>query len=314
MIRSLSGREFVLLVGIVAVACRASSAAPPITAAVLTPDGLQVVLGSQRGMEVRSWPDLKPMKMLVSELDHVHDLSFSPDGKWLLVAGGSPAEVGSVELRSWPDARLIRRVQEHEDLVYRVAWSPDGTRWATASADRICNVVATDTGQRTVRYEGHSRAVLTIAWLRDAQTIVSAGADQTIRVWNSTTGEHLRTLDNHIGSVNEVAVQPAASRDVPATVASISEDRTVRLWQPSIGRLLRFARLKSPPRTLVWSPDGDRLVIGCNNGHVCFVDASTAEIISDAPALSGRIHALLIDPRQSRILYAGDSEPSSAMW
>ncbi len=314
MIRSLPCREFVLLVGIFAVACTASSAAPPITAAVLTPDGRQVVLGSQRGMEVRSWPDLKPMKMLATELDHVHDLSFSPDGKWLLVAGGSPAEAGSVELRSWPDARLIQHIKEHADLVYRVAWSPDGTRWAAAGADGICNVVATDTGQPTVRYEGHSRAVLTIAWLPDAQTIVSAGADQTIRVWNGTTGEHLRTLDNHIGTVNEVAVRPQSPAGAAPTVASISEDRTVRLWQPSIGRLLRFARLKSPPRTLVWSPDGDRLVIGCNDGHVCIVNASTAEIISDVPALSGRIHALLIDPRQSRILYAGDSEPSSAMW
>jgi len=174
--------------------------------------------------------------------------------------------------------------------------------------------MAADTGQRTVRYEGHSRPVLTIAWLPGGQTIVSAGVDQTLRLWNSTTGEHLRTLDNHVGSVNEVAVQPAASRDIPATVASISEDRTVRLWQPSIGRLLRFARLKSPPRTLVWSPDGNRLVIGCDDGHVRIVDANTADIISDTPAFSGRIHAILIDPRQSRILYAGDSEPTSAMW
>jgi WD40 repeat protein len=314
VIRSLPCRKFVLLVGIVAVACRTSSAAPPITAAVLTPDGLQVVLGSQQGMEVRSWPDLKPMKMLATELEHVHDLSFAPDGKWLLVAGGSPAEAGSVELRSWPDGRLIQHIKEHADLVYRVAWSPDGTRWATASADGICNVMAADTGQRKVRYKGHSRPVLTIAWLPDGQTIVSAGVDQTIRVWNGTTGEHVRTLDNHVGSVNDVAVRPANTRDVPATVASVSEDRTVRLWQPSVGRLLRFARLKSPPRTLVWSPDGNRLVIACNDGHVCIVDADTAGIISDAPADSGRIHALLIDQRQSRILYAGDSEPSSARW
>lgn len=304
----------VLILGIVAFVCKALPAAPPVTAAALTPDGRQVLLGSQRGVEVWSWPELKPVLKLATELVHVHDLSFSPDGKWLLIAGGSPAEVGCIELRSWPDAMLIRCVSEHADLVYRVSWSPDGARWATAGADGICNVMRADGGQRLVRYEGHSRPVLTIAWLPDGQTIVSAGVDQTLRLWNSTTGAHLRTLDNHVGSVNEVAVRPTASRDVPATVASISEDRTVRLWQPNIGRLLRFARLKSPPRTLVWSPDGNRMVIGCNDGHLCIVDANTADIISDSPAIAGRIHALLIDPQQSRILYAGDSEPSSAMW
>jgi WD40 repeat protein len=156
--------------------------------------------------------------------------------------------------------------------------------------------------------------VLTIAWLPDGKSIVSAGVDQTLRLWNSSTAEHLRTLDNHVDSVNEVAVQPTASREAPPIVASISEDRTVRFWQPSIGRLLRFARLKSPPRTLVWSPDGGHLVIGCNDGHVRIVDANTAEVVSDRPAIPGRIHALLIDPRQSRILCAGESEPVTAMW
>jgi WD40 repeat protein len=303
-----------LLLGVAALACDASQAAPPVTAAALTPDGGQVMLGSQRGIEIRSWPELKPITTLPTGLDHVHDLVFSPDGRWLLVAGGSPAEAGTVELRSWPDARLIRRVSEHKDLIYRVAWSPDGTRWGMAGADGICHIIAADTGQRLVRYEGHSRAVLTIAYLPDGQTIVSAGVDQTIQLWNSTTGNHLRTLDNHIGTVNEVAVQPAASQDVPAVVASISEDRTVRLWQPSIGRLMRFARLMSPPRTLAWSPSGDRLVIGCTDGHLRMVNPNTAEIISDTPALTGRIHTIIIDSRLNRILCAGDAAPVSVRW
>jgi WD40 repeat protein len=290
-------------------ACEPAQAAPPITAAALAPDGRHVVLSSQRGVHVRSWPELKSIKTLATELPYVHDLAFSPGGQTLLVAGGAPAESGTVEIRAWPGWTLVRRVTHHADLVYRIAWSPDGTRWAAAGADGVCTVADADTGERLASYSGHSKAVLTIAWLPDGKTLVSAGADYTLRWWNGTTGEHLRTLDNHVGAVNELAIRPKPASDAPAIVASIGEDRTARLWQPSIGRLMRFTRLPSPPRTLAWTAGGERLVIGCNDGHVRIVDFESSEIVVDKPALAGRIHALLIDPQTTRILVAGEGEP-----
>jgi WD40 repeat protein len=287
-------------------------AAPPITAAALAPDGQHVVLGSQRGVEIRTWPELQPHNTLATELDHVHDLAFSPDGRWVLVAGGTPAEMGSVEAWSWPNSKLVRRVTLHKDLVYRVTWLPDGTRWATAGADGLCHVVDATTHERLVSYSGHSKAVLAVAYLHRDKQIVSAGVDQTLRLWDAMTGQHLRTLDNHVGAVNDVAVRPAASAEEPPIVASISDDRTLRLWQPHIGRLVRFARLPSPPRAFVWTPDGQQLIVGCSDGHVRVVDWESAEIVSDKAALSGRIHALFLDSRRSRILAAGDLEPVAA--
>src|SRR5262245_12613981 len=159
------------------------SAAPPITAAAFTPDGKQVVLGSQAGIEVRSWPDLKAASRIDTELSHVHDLAFSPDGKQLLAAGGSPGKSGAVEVLSWPNGKLVRRIAEHKDLVYRVAWSPDGSRWATASADASCRVYAANTGKPVARFDGHSRPVLALDFFPDGKTVVSVGVDQTLQLW-----------------------------------------------------------------------------------------------------------------------------------
>ena len=39
----------------------------PITAAALSPDGTQVVIGSQGGIEIRSWPELIPSKKLATQ-------------------------------------------------------------------------------------------------------------------------------------------------------------------------------------------------------------------------------------------------------
>jgi WD40 repeat protein len=297
--RALSATVAILLSG-------PAIAAPPVTAAAFAPDGKQVVVGSQDGVAVYSWPDLKPVSRVKVELAHVHDLVFSPDGKTLLAAGGSPAEEGAVEVLSWPDGKRVRRVAEWKDLVYRVTWSPDGSLWAVASADGTCRVSASDSGKQLVKYEGHSRAVLAVVFLPDGKTAVSAGVDQTLQVWDATTGKHVRTLDNHTNTVNDLAVRPHADKDKPPVLASIGEDRTVRLWQPTTGRLMRFTRLESVPRAVVWSPDGTRLLVGCNDGKVRVLDPDTLEVASTAKGLDDRVHTLIHDPKgKSRVLVGG---------
>jgi WD40 repeat protein len=265
----------------------------PVTAAAFAADGKHVVLGSQSRIEVRSWPEFAVMRTLQVELPQIHDLKFSPDGGSLLVAGGAPAEEGAVEVLRWPSGERIYRAALHADVVYRVAWSPDGSRWATAGGDSLCLVCDAKTGDRRAQYRGHSRPVLSLGYLPDGGAIVSAGLDATVRLWNSETGEHVRTLDNHLGPVNDLAIRRAGSTVI---VATVSDDRTIRLWQPEIGRLLRFARLPSPPRAVAWSLAGDRLLVGCNDGQVRTLGVDDLAISSERDGLVGRIHDLAIGP------------------
>lgn len=299
-------RSFVVALSIVLLGVATANAASPVTAAAFTPSGNQVVLGSQKGIEILSWPDLAQAGTVPTELDHVHCLSFSPDRKTLLAAGGSPAEEGAVEVYSWPEGQRIRRVVSHADLVYHVAWAPEGTQWATAGADGICHIAEAGNGQSSVRYAGHSRAVLSVCFVGDGKLIASVGVDQTLQLWERATGKHVRTLDNHVGVVNAVVARPGPSAQIPV-VATISEDRTVRLWQPTIGRLMRFARLPSVPRVAAWSTTGDRLFIGCNDGHVRVLNADTLAVESDLPGVEGRIHELILDSKRNRLLIAGEA-------
>jgi WD40 repeat protein len=281
----------------------------PITAIVFSPNRDAVLLGSQKGLELRSWPSMLLVGTIDTELTHVHDLKFSPDGRMLLAAGGSPAEEGAVEVMDWANRKRVRSVVLHDDVVYRVDWSPDGMRWVTASGDGICSVVDTASGEAITRYKGHSRAVLGVAFSQDNKTVASAGVDQTLRLWNSSDGMHIRTLDNHVGTVNSIAIAPiapTADSNFPVTLASISEDRTVRLWQPTIGRLMRFGKLPSVPRTVTWSPAGDRLYVGCNDGRVGIIDSRTMEVIETIDANVGRIHELALDFEKGLMLVAGE--------
>jgi WD40 repeat protein len=289
-------------------------AAPPVTAAAFAPDGKSVLVGSQTGIEVRSWPELKVTGRLTTELSHVHDLAFAPDGRSLLAAGGAPAASGVVEVLSWPAGQLMRRVEGHNDLVYRVAWAPDGSRWATASADRTCRIHAADSGKMLTRYEGHSRPVLAVAFLADGKTVVSAGVDQTLQVWTADGGNPVRTLDNHVGTVNDLTVRPATPASAPPVVASVGDDRTVRLWQPTTGRLVRFTRLPAKPLALAWAPTGDRLLVGCDDGRLRVLDPDNLEVTGEWAGPGGRVYSVVPKPGPGRELLAGGTAVARFDW
>ena len=70
---------------------------------------------------------------------------------------------------------------------------------------------------------------------------------------------------------------------------------------------MRFARFASIPRTVAWSPAGDRLLVGCNDGCVRVLDPDRIEVIETLDGIEGRIYELVIDPASNRILIGGES-------
>lgn len=298
-------------------------AAPPITAVVFTPDGKRVLLGSQSGIQIRDWPQLELRKLLPTELEHVHDLSFSFDGTRLLAAGGSPAEAGVVEIFRWPDGTRLETLPAHEDLVTRIHCSAQSERWVTASADGLCKVFSAESDEASMLYRGHSRSVLVARFLPDGKSIVSAGVDQTIQLWDADSGTSQRTMNNHVGSVNDIAVLYTDAnsatavqhvRPVQMTIASASDDRTVRIWQPVIGRMVRFVKLLAIPQALAWSPKSNQLLVGCEDGTVQVLNAESLDVVKTIAVLEGPVYAIAIDPTGDRAIIAGFSEPIAIKW
>lgn len=295
-------------------ACVLATAQPkvPITALAISPKGDAVLTGSQSGLRILSWSDLKEVRQVATSLPHVTAIAFAPDGQTLLVAGGAPAERGVVEIFGWPGMEKIQTLHTHPDLVLSVAWSPDGRFFATAGADGTCTVhgwQGEKEAKQALRYSGHSRPVQAVAFLPDGKLVISAGVDQSLQLWNATTGQLERSMDNHLRAVNDLAIQPTLGPGSKAAmVASVSEDRTLRLWQPTLGRLVRFARLPTVARTVAWAKTGDHLLAGCNDGSVLQLAPDSPDLtpIRTIQTSLGRIHALAIHSPSGQLLAGGE--------
>lgn len=274
---------FATLLFAVCTAGRGSAAAPPVTAVAISPDGREVVSGSQAGLWRAPLEALKKRRPLATSLEQIHAVRFSPDGTRLAAVGGVPAESGRVELFHWPDGGAAGEWDLGEDVAFAVDWLDESRSLVVGGFDGRAWSIPPDGQHSQLWNPGHSRGLTAVCVLPpgeddENQQLVGTGSiDQTLRVTNIATSQTLRTLHNHTAAIHSIALRPAGPSGLPV-VSSVSDDRTVRFWQPTIGRMMRFARLDAVPLSQAWTADGARLAVGCSDGQLRLIDPETSAL------------------------------------
>lgn len=263
------------------------------TAATWSNRGEEVLIGSQSGLQLYSWPDMTPQKPLDCRLESVLDLCLSADGRKAIAAGGTAGERGELQIMS-PDSGSVELFcMPHKDRITQVRWLPGEQQILTASDDGSATLLNAATGEVVRRITLHSRPLLSLELIGD-HIAATAGIDGMIRLWQPDNGHQLRTLENHTAAITDLLC-PANQPDTDQPrMYSASRDRTIRLWHPTRGRMIRFARMNSIPESLALTADRQRLLAGCNDGRLYVLHADSLQILHTLPSASGPVIRLLI--------------------
>ncbi len=240
--------------------------------------------------------------------DWVQSVAFSPDGKYLVSAGGSEFKpernggraTGQIKLWDRAAAKDAGEFVGHTNKVFTAAFSPDSRTLATASADETVRLweVATRTARVVLR--GHKDAVWSVAFSPDGTTIASAGVDRTVKLWNAATGAELATFRGHEDEVRCVAFSPDGR-----TLASGSADWTVRLWDVSARKESGILKgHQGAIQCLAFSADGI-LATGSGDETIKLWDMATGKERATLRGHRSGISALAFAPDKRTLASAG---------
>lgn len=197
----------------------------PVTAVAISPDGSLVASSGYHEVLIWDAQNGELVRRISNVAERTYGLQFSPDGKLLAVAAGTPGEYGEMKLFDPSNGALVKDPLSSSDCVYCVAFSPDGAHVATGGADRSIRIFGTSSGEQERLIEDHADWVMGIAWSPDGKKLASASRDKTSKVFDATTGESQITFSAHGDAVFGVQFSTDGSQ-----IITSGRDKQIRIW------------------------------------------------------------------------------------
>jgi WD40 repeat protein/mono/diheme cytochrome c family protein len=130
---------------------------------------------------------------LVGLSERVQSVAFSPDGKYLAMAGGSPGRFGEVQIWDVEKKALKTSAAVTYDTLYGVSWSSDSTRVAFGCTDNTLRAVEAADGKQVLYQGAHNDWVLGTVFSKDSSYLVSVSRDRSVKLTEVATQ---RFIDN----------------------------------------------------------------------------------------------------------------------
>ncbi len=181
-----------------------------------------------------------PIQPSPNEFCTAESVTFSPDGRTLLVSGRSGRKAGQVRLldtegrertavmaainASFP-ARQGPGFPRSAIVQPRAIFSPDGRLVAINADAKYIPVWETLTGRQRCRLEAQQGPTACVVFSPDGRTLASAGYDGGICLWDVEEGIGRRRLSGHRGKANALVFTPDGR-----TLISAGDDTTVMFW------------------------------------------------------------------------------------
>ena len=286
----------------------------PIMALAFAPDG-KLVSGGSIGDEMAEtkdeaalilWDPDKGEKLrgFAEQAEQIRALALTADGKHLASSSMDKNKSRSVRLFDVSSGKELRSLGTADTPC--LAFSPDGKKLAGAEGSRILLWDVEKLGPTRSIASAHRPQINALAFSPDSLTLASVGPEGRVGVWDVAKRTMRMVRDAHTKDVTCVAVSSDGK-----IIATGSADATARLWDRS-GKMLHV--LKQPPSqddpllgpSMVWcaafTPDGKKLALGHNNGHITFWNPQSGKMIDQLRENFNRITSVAFSPDSKWLL------------
>ena len=203
---------------------------------------------------------LKVTKVIAPISGGAISIAASPDEK-LLALGISD---NKTQLLNTETGTVVRNLKSNYGG-WAVGFSPD-SKYVISGTSRGILKWETETGIWGPITGGQDLTFKSLAFSHDGKTI-AAGGDGILYIWNVEDGSLLHQVeDNNFGIVNSIDFSPDDSMLVTGT-----DDNMVRVWEVGSASILaELSGHASQVFGVCFSPDGEKIASGANEGSILF--------------------------------------------
>jgi WD40 repeat protein len=286
------------------------------------PDGGSIAVSSDSpdAMKLYDAKSGAPLKSFEVGEDSPGDLAFSPDGRFIVSAGG---EAG-ILVWDLATAKLARAITFAGKKAGAIALSADGKKIAMSyrpkkdeEAMRI-DVLDFATGTFLYGLDGHEKTITHLAFLPDGSRLYSTSYERDLKAWDLPSGRMTADIWAHSGTTDALAV--ASGGSMIATGGGSNDyiggavPYTIKVYPaPDCETNLLLKGHSKPVTCLAFSPDGSRLVSGSWEKVLKLWDASTGKCVGTLKGNADRISCVAMSPDGSRVA-SGASDGAVLIW
>lgn len=293
-------------------------AAPPvITSLDYSPDDSLLAVSGYHEVLLYKADGSELVGRLVGEAERIESAAFSPDGKSLAVAGGSPGRMGELQVWDVAERKLRYSIPVTYDTLYGASWIGDGSKIAFGCADNTVRAIDAATGKQVLFQGAHSDWVLDTVFSKDGAYVISVSRDRSMKLIELATQ---RFIDNI------TSITPGALKGGLAAVdRNPKNDELLIGGADGVPKIYQMFRTKArvigddynmikafdavPGRIydVQYSPDGSQFVVGSSldgTGEVRVYDVASGKVLQKIEG-QGPVYSVTYSADGKRIASGG---------
>ncbi|TWT91380.1 DUF1549 domain-containing protein [Neorhodopirellula pilleata] len=153
------------------------------------------------------------VRRLVGSSPRINSVRFSPDGKRVAAAGGTPGELGELQIWDAESGELLLSKYLTYDTLTGVSWSPDGKLVAIGANDKTVRGLDSTSGEQVFYQGAHEDWIRDTVFTNDGSHIVSVARDMSCKLTEVATERFIDNVTSITpgalsGGLSSVAIHP----------------------------------------------------------------------------------------------------------